>query len=184
MRGWTRFRVLRAAVLLTVALLVVGCGADAAPSPTPTPDLRPTPTPDPHLTEPVEVDDMFRVLSAAGLRIVPNNAGSDPSGEPVKRINATLEGWPLVLSGYSTSAALLAATGFADGTQPGVGDPPYTLVGLNILVGYGPSRTGEVPGRVDDRFKTAVERIVEVLDPLLGPLGQASSDPVEIPSAD
>ena len=184
MRGWTRFRVLRAATVTVVALVVLGCGADAAPSPTPTPDRRPTPTPDPHLSEPVEVDDMFRALTAAGLRIVPNNAGSDPSGEPLKRINATLEGWPLVLSGYSSSAALVAATGFTDGAQPVPGDPPYTLVGLNILVGYGPSRTSEVPGRVDDRFRTAAERIVEVLDPLLGPLGQVSSDPVDIPSAD
>jgi hypothetical protein len=184
MRGWKRSGVLRTAATLVVVVLVVGCGAEAAPSPTPTPDRRPTPTPDPHLTEPVAVDDIFRALTAAGLRVVPNNAGSDPSGEPVKRINATLEGWPLILAGYSSSAALLASTGFTNGAPPAAGEPPYTLVGLNILVGYGPSRTAETPGRAEERFKTAAERIVEVLDPLLGPLGQSSSDPVAIPSAD
>lgn len=184
MRGWTRSGVLRAVATLVVAAVVAGCGADAAPSPTPTPARGPTPTPDPHLTEPVPVDDIFRALTAAGFRIVPNNAGSDASGEPLKRINATLDGWPLVLSGYSSSAALLASSGFQDGAAPGPGEPPYTFVGLNILVAFGPSRTNVTPGTVEDRFKTSAQRIADVLDPLLGPLGQAASDPVVVPSAD
>lgn len=185
MRGWTRSGVLRAATLVVVALsfalVATGCGADAAPSPTPTP--RVTPTPDPHLSEPVSVDEIFSTLTRSGLRILPNNAATGRSGEPVKRINSTYEGWPLALVEYSSSRALAAETGFVDGAAPGVGGVPYTFAGLNILVIYGPESKAEPPGRVDDRFKTAAEAMVAILDPLLGPLGQSSSDPVTIPSA-
>jgi hypothetical protein len=90
--------------LLVSALLVAACDAGgASPTPPPPPAATPTPTPDPHLAAPASVDEVFAKLSAAGLRIVGNNA--DQGSEPLERLNTTYAGWPLILSEYSTAAA-------------------------------------------------------------------------------
>src|SRR3954469_3496481 len=171
----------RLAPVLAVALLVGACGS-AAPSATPVPTAAPTPTPDPHLTDPVSVDVVIRKLAGAGIRMQPNNASAGRNGEPVKSINFTYDGWPLVISQFSSSAALLANAAFDPSKQPRHGDATYKVAGLNILVEYGPGiRTTQDPPP-DPRFRSAAMRLVDVLDPLLGPLQQASLDPLPLPA--
>ncbi|HEY3523658.1 MAG TPA: hypothetical protein VGK63_08135 [Candidatus Limnocylindrales bacterium] len=106
-----RGRAAGVAVGLTAALALAACGGGAAPSPSPSAAPTPTPTPNPHLAAPASVDAVFTWLTRHGLTIIPNNADARDSGEPVKRINATYAGWPLILSQYSTEAAARNATG-------------------------------------------------------------------------
>ena len=167
--------------MLAAALLVGACGSPA-PSTTPAPTAAPTPTPNPHLTDPASVDVVIRKLAGAGIRIQPNNASSGRNGEPVKAINFTYDGWPLVISQFSSSAALRANAGFDPAKEPRHGDATYIVAGLNILIEYGPGiRTTQDPPP-DPRFRSAAMRLVDVLDPLLGPLQQASLDPLPLPS--
>lgn len=167
--------------MLAAALLVGACGSPA-PSTTPAPTAAPTPTPNPHLTDPASVDVVIRKLAGAGIRIQPNNASSGRNGEPVKAINFTYDGWPLVISQFSSSAALRANAGFDPAKEPRHGDATYIVAGLNILIEYGPGiRTTQDPPP-DPQFRSAAMRLVDVLDPLLGPLQQASLDPLPLPS--
>jgi hypothetical protein len=168
-------------VVLLAATLVAGCGTDAvAPSPSPPPP-SPTPTPDPHLTEPASVGDVFAAFGKSGLRITANNADSGgQGGEPRKRLNTTYDGWPLILSEYSSREALVRAIGFTPDAAPRLGDAPFTIIGLNILVEYGPHTKNEIT-TPDKRFIDAAQALVEVMDPLLGPLSQSSTVPLDLP---
>ena len=105
------------APVLAAALLVGACGS-AAPSTTPAPTAAPTPA-NPHLTDPASVDVVIRKLAGAGIRMQPNNASSGRNGEPVKAINFTYDGWPLVISQFSSSAALHANARFDPAKEPG-----------------------------------------------------------------
>ena len=167
--------------MLAVALLLGACGS-ATPSMTPAPTAAPTPTPDPHLREPVSVDVVIRKLAGAGIRMQPNNASAGRNGEPVKAINFTYDGWPLVISQFSSSAALRANAAFDPSKQPRHGDATYKVAGLNILIEYGPGIRSAQDPPPDPRFRSAAMRLVDVLDPLLGPLQQASLNPLPLPS--
>lgn len=151
--------------------MAIGCGggpASAPPNPTPIP--TPAPTAVAHLTAPVKADDLYLAVRAAGLRIDPNNASTGgPGHEPVKRINATYEGWPLAISQYSTPASLLDAITWANGSVPGQGEAPVSVVGLNILIQWGPM-TGASPRTPDDRQLAAVTKLALALEPLVSPL--------------
>lgn len=175
-----RARFVHVVVSLAVAALVGACGSNAA-SPSPTPRPTPVVTPDPHLTEPASVDTVYVELQRAGLDITPNTASSGPGGEPVKRISATFEGWPLILSQFTSSAAL-RASGFDPARAVRQGDPPITLAGLNILVEFGPTTSNTaLPEPPDSARRAAALELVRVLDPLLGPLGQVSAEPLPLP---
>ena len=117
-------------------------------APPPRPPRRPPPRPNPHLTDPASVDVVVRKLAGAGIRIQPNNASSGRNGEPVKAINFTYDGWPLVISQFSSSAALRANAGFDPAKEPRHGDATYIVAGLNILIEYGPGshRAGSAAG--------------------------------------
>jgi hypothetical protein len=168
-------------VALLVAALVGACGTEAvAPSPSPPPPSA-TPTPDPHLTEPASVGDVFAAFGRAGLRITANNADSGgQSGEPRKRINATYAGWPLILSEFSSQAALVASIGFQPDRAPRQGEAPFMIVGLNILVEYGPHTKNAVT-KPDKPFIDAAQALVDAMDPLLSPLAQSSTAPLDLP---
>jgi hypothetical protein len=141
-------------------------------------------TPPALLTDPASVDVVYRKLSAAGLRITANNAGRGQGGEPVKKINASYRDWPLIISQFSSSAALLETTKFVPDVPPVRGQPSYRLVGLNILVEYGPSVTNRGgPPIPDDIRREAALILVEVLGAILGPLQQSSIEPVPLPGA-
>jgi hypothetical protein len=170
----------RLASVLATALLLGACGS-AAPSATPVPTAAPTATPDPHLTDPVSVDVVIRKLAGAGIRMQPNNASAGRNGEPVKAINFTYDGWPLIISQFSSSAALRANAAFDPSKQPRHGDATYKVAGLNILIEYGPGIRSAQDPPPDPRFRSAAMRLVDVLDPLLGPLQQASLNPLPLP---
>ena len=168
------------ASLFLFGALLAACGT-AAVTPSPPPSPTPTPTPDPHLSEPASVGAVFAGLNAAGLKITANNADTGgANGEPRKRLNTTYAGWPLILSEFSSAKALASWSGFKADETPGIGDAPFNLVGLNILVEFGPhaKNAQTVP---DPKFVQAAQALVDALDPLLSPLSQSSVQPLEVP---
>jgi hypothetical protein len=168
----------RALLVTAVVTLLAACGsATGAPSPTPTPTA--TATPDPHLSDPASIQEVYDALLATGIRIQPSTATSGgPSGEPRKSVNATYDGWPLVMREYSSSAAL-AANDPTEASKPGKGDPPFTLAGLNLVFEYGPSGTSAPPS---ERALASAQRLADALDPLIGPLRQRSVVPLSVSS--
>ncbi len=166
-----------------LAVLAAACGGAASPAPSPAPSPTPTPTPNPHLSEPASVDAVFTYLTGiGGLRIVANTASVGVNGVPSKVIDATYAGWPLTLSQFASHAQLVAATKFNPKDRTQVGDAPYSIVGLNILVEYGPrsGRTGVTPP--DHAYVTSAIALATVLDQLLGPLAQRSVQPIALPT--
>ncbi len=162
--------------------LVVACGGGAVPSTGPSGSSAPLVTAVPHLVEPASVDDVIRKLVSAGLRLTPNTASVGATGEPVKRVNATYGSWPLVLTQYSTSEALREVAEFDPSRRPALGESPYILAGLNILLEFGPHSTNDrTPAPPSENQKAAAEALVAVLDPLIGPLEQRSSFPLDLP---
>jgi hypothetical protein len=173
------------ASILVVGLLAAACGG-STPSATPVAPVAartqgPTPTPDLHLNAPTTLEDVFRALQLAKLDLVANNAGAGTGEEPLRQLNATYDGWPLVLSQYSTATALAKAKRWKTGKRPGQGEPPVAIKGLNILVEWGPT-TGRRPPKPDPAQLTSLERLVGALDPLLSPLKVRSNVTVELPT--
>jgi hypothetical protein len=169
------------ALALGAALLVAACGsspASASPTATPAP---PTPTPNPQLSDPASVDVVYNAMVKAGLQISANSADAGTGGM-VKRLHLTFAAWPLVLTQYTSAKTLVTVSGFNPKAKPVLGDPPYALAGLNILIEYGSSTQNGPPAAPGPQFVTAFEQIVEVVDLLLGPLQQRSVTPVSLPT--
>lgn len=172
------------ALLGGIAFVVFLSPGAPAPSPSPSPSPTPTPTPDPHLVEPADANDVFHWLVDGGLEIIANNADSGgATGEPRLRINSTYDGWPLIIAAYSSGLALRERTGFDATLPPVVGDAPFTFVGLNIFVEYGPHNTKKDPPPPDARFQRAALELALRLHPLIGPLEQRSVIALPIPTA-
>jgi hypothetical protein len=128
------------------------------------------------------VDAIFHALDKAGLKVKANNAGTGgPGHEPVRRINATYQDWPLVVSEYSSSKALAKAKPWKDGAKPAQGEPPIAFIGLNILIEWGPTTTGVRPKKPEDRELAALTSLIDTLDPLLSPLKGRTIVPVTMP---
>lgn len=141
-------------------------------------------TPDPHLRAPASVDAVFRLLGSAGIHITPNNASNGTNGEPVKRIAATYNDWPLVLTEFTTAEALRKVARFDPRTRPQTGEAPYILAGMNILVEFGPQSTNDPkPTPADPSRRASLDALIAVLDPLLGPLSGRTIDTVTLPRA-
>jgi hypothetical protein len=173
-------RGLRAVTALAAIVLVAGCGSAPA-SPTASAPTTPLVTPDPHLTAPARVDDVFRLVGAAGLKIIPNNA-SETKGDPVKRITATYNDWPLVLTEFSSASALRNVGKFDTSERPRRGEAPYIVAGLNILIEYGPRNTNDpAPVPADPAHQQALMALIAALHPLLGPLAQRSVQTIALP---
>lgn len=171
-----------AAGVVVAFMLVTACGSPPPSSAPPT--VRPTPvvTPDPHLTEPATADQVFAAIRAGDLDLLVNNATSGgPGSAVVKRINAAIDNWPLVITEFKSAAILRGAMDWNPAKPPGQGNPPYAFVGLNILVEFGPN-TGIVAAPDFTRQAQAVE-LVARLDPALWPLEQRSVIPVVIRTA-
>lgn len=175
--GWT------VGLLAVASLLATACGSAPTPSPTVRPTPVVTPTPNPHLAEPASADAVYSGLTASGLSISANTAGSGgPTGEPRKTINATYAGWPLLLSEFSSRAALDRVVGSLQGPL-GQGKPPYVFAGLNILIQYGPTQQLYSPGAPAEQFRIAAAALVSALDRLIGPLRQQAVVPLPLPSS-
>jgi hypothetical protein len=161
-------------VMCVATAVVVACSTAAAPLPSPSVQPTPVITPDPHLAEPVTADKIFVVLGSAKLGISANNAIAD-TGDPgiVKQINAEIASWPLRITQFSSAATLKKRLAWKPGAAPGGDEAPYNIVGLNILIQYGPISAG-APAAPDPAHQASAARIVAVLDPLLWPLSQRS----------
>jgi hypothetical protein len=174
-------RGLRAVTALVAVVLVAGCGSGTA---TPSPSAQPTPlvTPDPHLAAPAHVDDVFRLVGARGLKIIPNTASEGTKGDPVKRIAATYNDWPLVMTEFSSAAALRNVGKFDTSQRPQRGEAPYIVAGLNLLTEYGPRNTNDpAPVPADEAHQKSLMNLIGALDPLLGPLSQRSVQTISLP---
>ena len=169
-----------ARVVSVMALIVAACGANNATTAPASVEPTPLVTPDPHLKEPVSADQIFLAIGKGrgGLTLVAMNALAGTPGQAlVKRINAELANWPLIITQYRSSTDLRAALHW-DATKPPVqGDPPYSWVGLNVLVQFGPS-TGSTLAAPDASRQAQANTIVTVLDPLLWPLEQRAVIPI------
>jgi hypothetical protein len=169
------------ALIVAIALVVAACGGAASPSPSPTP--TPTPTPNPHLRDPADLQIVYAALQRAGLHLTVHNASGSPAGkEPRRRYAADLGGWPLELIEYSSSAAREIDFGYAPGTSPDKGDPPYTLAGLNIVVTFGPDNRRVIPEVPDKRYQDLALTLARTLDIYLGPLAQRSVTSLSVPT--
>jgi hypothetical protein len=169
---------------LAAIALVAGCGGgNATPQPS-GPAATPVVTPDPHLAAPAKVDDVFRLMGSAGIKIIPNTASEGTTGEPIKRITATYADWPLVMTQYSSESALRRVAKFDPTERPKKGEAPYIVAGMNILVEYGPRNTNDAsPQPADATHEKALLALVAALDPLLGPLSQRSVRPIPLPGS-
>jgi hypothetical protein len=170
----------RPLALVAILMLVASACGGGSPSGSLQAAATPKPTPNPHLKDPATADQVFIELGKAGLHITATNAASGSNGEePVKRINATYLGWPLIISQYSSSSALRKVFQWKAGDPPRQGEPPINLTGMNILVTWGPT-TGASPKKPDDAKRNALDSIIEVLDALLSPLQARTIVPVPV----
>jgi hypothetical protein len=163
---------------LMIAFTLAACAASAPPA-TPAPTVAPTPviTPDPHLTDPATADAVVRAIGTTGLPLSFTNAIAGDGNSPfVKRINGSLDNWPLVVTQYKSSAALRAAIKWDPAKPPAAGSAPYVFVGLNILIAFGP--TSGKPVAPDAARQAEAQRLVAALDPFLWPMEQRSVTPI------
>jgi len=171
-----------AAIGLAVMVVVAACGSTPASSAPPTPVPTPVVTPDPHLTEPATADQVFDALRRAHLPLSVNNATSGTPNSPVvKRINAAVENWPLIITEYRSSAVLRTTAKWDPSKPPVQGNAPYAWVGLNIMIEFGPV-TGLLAAPDATRQKEAADMIA-IVDPLLWPLEQRSVVPIPTKTA-
>ena len=160
---------------IATAWLVLGCAAAAVATPTPVPTPTATPfafaTPWPPLVAPALADDVYLALLADDIVIAPINADTGVGGrDPIKRIHATYEGWPLAISQYKTAKTLASATNWKSGVKPGHGEAPIEFIGENVLVQWGPIASTTAPKTPDaDQLASSV-RLRDSLARLIGPL--------------
>jgi hypothetical protein len=166
------------ALIVGLSLFLSACGSTVAPSSAPA-TAPPTPviTPDPHLTEPATADQVFNAIRSGGLPLSVNNAtAGGPESVIIKKINADIGNWPLLITEFRSGAALHKATGWDPTKPPRQGNPPYAFVGLNILIEFGPA-TGKLVPPNDIRQQQAAT-LAALIDPLLWPLQQRSVVPI------
>ena len=182
LRGRSRALLDRSACLIAVGLFVAACAsANSAPTATPVPP-RPTPviTPNPHLVAPASAEVVFNVLARAGMPISGNNATAGK--DPVKSISATYDGWPMRLSEYRSAASLAKAKPWKASDRPGKGESPVAMIGLNILIEWGPT-TGSRPPRLGVAQIQAMNELLKVMDPYIGPLTVRTTTQLAVPVA-
>ncbi len=100
----------------------------------------------------------------------------------VKRLHLTYDAWPLVLTQYTSAKTLVSESGFNPKAKPVLGNPPFALAGLNILIEYGSSTQNGPPAAPSAQFVSAFQQLVQIVDPLIGPLQQRSVTAVVLPT--
>ena len=176
----SRLRAVRVVTAIVAAAALAAACSNAPPSASPSVAPTPLVTPNPHLPSPATARQVFAGLGKAGLPITANTATLGPDGgDVVTKIYATYLGWPLDVTEYRSATALTKAITWADGEEPGKGEPPIALAGVNILITWGPARSGHTPAQLDDRQTDALSRLVSAADILLSPLKTRTSVPVK-----
>jgi hypothetical protein len=178
-RGRQRGPQLLAAGLIAMGLFVVACG-NSTPSVAPvTPVPTPVVTPNPHLSDPASADAVFTAIARAGLPISANNAAGGT--DPVKQINATYDDWPMIISEYKSAASLAKAKPWTAGEPPHQGEAPLAIIGLNILIEWGPT-TGAKPPKLDPEQIKAMNDFLLAMDPYIGPMRIRTTTPLDVPT--
>jgi len=176
----SRLRAVRTVTAIVATAVLAAACSSAAPSASPTVAPTPLVTPNPHLPSPATARQVFAGLGKAGLPITANTATLGPDGgDVVTKIYATYLGWPLDVTEYRSATALTKAIAWADGEGPGKGEPPIALAGVNILITWGPARSGHAPARLNARQTDALSQLVSAADVLLSPLKMRTTVPVK-----
>ncbi len=162
-----------------MGLFVAACGS-TPPSVVPvTPSPTPSPTPNPHLTDPASADVVFTAIARAKLRISANNAASGT--DPVKKINATFNDWPMIISEYRSAATLAKAKPWVPGDPPGRAESPVAVMGLNILIEWGP-KTDAAPAELTPPQVKAMNDFLALLDVYVGPVFVRTTTSLDVPA--
>ena len=177
----SRVRAVRTVTALVAATVLAAACGSAAPSASPSVAPTPLVTPNPHLPSPATARQVFAGLGKAGLPITANTAtlGADGS-EVVTKIYATYLGWPLDVTEFRSATALDKAVTWPNGEEPGKGEPPIALAGVNILITWGPVRAGHMPAKPNARQRDALSDLVAATDVLLSPLKTRTNVPVDV----
>ena len=157
-------------MLIALSSAVAACGSSAPPSAVAAATVAPTPviTPDPHLAEPATADQIFNAIRVGKLPLSVNNASAGAPGAPIiKQINAQIANWPLIITEYRSSQVLRDALKWDPTAGPKQGDPPYSWVGMNILIAFGPV-TGK-PTTPDADRQAQAQALIALVDPLVWP---------------
>ena len=182
-------RAARGSVLLVLGAaalgaVVVACGASAVtPTPTPAPvTVTPTATPDRHIVGPTDANAVFQILANAGLPVTQESIGAPgPKGEPRLTLYVVAGAYPIAIGQFS-SAKALAAAGYRPGSAVAKGDAPFEIWASNVALHIGDQSAGHMPGDPEQGLTTIAQRVVNALDPYLGPLNQRAVQPVTLPT--
>jgi hypothetical protein len=180
-QGGRSLRLVAAGVVLACA--AAACGGQTTPIATPSnhPTTATSVLPVSRLASPATADAVYTALNAAGLKLVPTNAGGKGKGGLVKRIVATYADWPIIISQYSSAKALAKAAAWKSGSKPGQGESPVAVKAMNILIEWGPT-TGAKPPKPSTRQRTALAALILAMDGLAAPLQTRSIIKVALPS--
>lgn len=169
-----------AAGLIAMGLFVAACGSPAPSVEPATPRPTPVITPNPQMTDPASAEALFTAIARMKLPITANNATAGK--DPVKTINATYHGWPMLISEYKSAATLAKLKPWKAGDPPGQGESPVAIKGLNILIEWGPS-TGAKPPVLDADQIKIMNEFLEAIDPAIGPLTVRTTTELVVPIA-
>lgn len=163
-----------------MGLVVAACGSPPASPPPATPVPTPLATPNPQMTDPASADALFTAMVSAGMPISANNAVAGK--DPVKQINATYLDRPMRISEYKSAASLAKARPWKAGVPPGKKEPPVAIIGLNILIEWG-TATAAVPAALDEAQVKAMNELLQVVNPYIGPLRVRTTTSLTVPVA-
>jgi hypothetical protein len=167
--------------LVAAAMLAAACGGAQASPPPSAAAATPRATPNPHLPSPATAKQVYAGLGKAGLRITANTATLGAEGtDVVTKVYGTYLGWPFEITEYSSEKALTKAIAWPEGEAPGTGEPPIALAGSNILIVWGPKKSGAKPSVLSEPQVDGLGHLVFATHRLLSPLKTRTSVPVAL----
>lgn len=173
---------LRAALLSAIAVaLIAACGGNSSPSPSTTAPSAPVSTVDRHLSGNVDANRLFQILSGAGLPVNQESVTAGPNGDPTTILFLKDGFQVLTIEQYSGPKAVSDA-GYTPGSKLVKGDSPYTFWAVNLVIHLGPRIPNALPAGPTLDLQNEAARVVNAIDPYIGPLQQRSIAPVALPS--
>jgi hypothetical protein len=173
---------LRAALLSAIVVaLVAACGGNSTPSPSTTAPSASVAAVDRHLSGNVDANRLFQILSGAGLPVNQESVTAGPNGEPTTILFLKDGFQALTIEQYSGPKAVSDA-GFTPGSKLVKGDSPYTFWAVNLVIRLGPRIPNALPAGPTLDLQNEAARVVNAIDPYIGPLQQRSIAPVALPS--
>jgi hypothetical protein len=173
---------LRAALLSAVVVaFAAACGGNSTPSPSTTAPSASISAVDRHLSGNVDANRLFQILSSAGLPVNQESVTAGPDGEPTTILFLKDGFQALTIEQYSGPKAVSDA-GYTSGSKLVKGDSPYTFWAVNLVIHLGPRVPSALPAGPTLDLQNEATRVVNAIDPYIGPLQQRSIAPVTLPS--